>query len=103
MVLTILEATVAEGKESLLQRAFENAGSGTIPPGLVRSELLRDARDKTVWRIQTLWTSYEALQALRSSGGTPAGVLMFREAGAEPALSVFHVADTLPRDTESNA
>jgi hypothetical protein len=28
--------------------------------------------------------------------GTPAGVLMFRAAGAEPELSVFEVASTIP-------
>ncbi|HUQ18908.1 MAG TPA: antibiotic biosynthesis monooxygenase [Gemmatimonadaceae bacterium] len=100
--MTILEATVDEGKESLLQGAFENAGAGAIPPGLVRSELLQDPRDKKVWRIQTLWASYEALQKLRSSGETPAGILMFREAGAEPAFSVFNVVDVIQSNTTSH-
>lgn len=102
MVLTILESAVPDGKESVLQRAFENAGRGDIPAGLVRSELLQDARDKTIWRIQTWWTSFEALQAMRNSGSPPAGLLMFREAGAEPALSVFNVVDVIPPNTGSD-
>jgi hypothetical protein len=32
---------------------------------------------------------------MRASGETPRGVAMFREAGAEPALSLFDVADQL--------
>jgi hypothetical protein len=31
------------------------------------------------------------------SAGTPAGILMFRAAGAEPTLSVFEIVDALPR------
>jgi hypothetical protein len=42
-----------------------------------------------------LWTSREALMAMRQQGGTPAGVLMFRAAGAEPSLSVYEVASTI--------
>ena len=46
--------------------------------------------------IQTWWTSREALTALRSTGTPPAGILMFRAAGAEPTLSVFDVVGTVP-------
>lgn len=97
MVLTILEAQLRPGQESALQAAYAAVG-GELPTGLVRSELLRDAHDATRWRIQTVWTSREALDAMRSAG-TPAGVLMFRAAGAEPSLSVFDVVDAIPGGT----
>jgi heme-degrading monooxygenase HmoA len=96
MVLTVLEAQVVPGREAALQAAFAAAGDGPMPAGLVRSELLRDARDATRWRIQTWWASAEALQAMRGAG-TPAGVLMFRAADAEPVLSIFNIDDALPR------
>lgn len=89
MVLTILEAEVAPERAGELQRAFR-AASGTVPPGLVRSMLVCAATDETRWRIETLWTSREALAAMRQAG-TPAGVLMFRAAGAEPQLSIYDV------------
>ncbi|HEX9564699.1 MAG TPA: antibiotic biosynthesis monooxygenase [Gemmatimonadaceae bacterium] len=97
MVLTVLEAQVPPGQESALQAAYEAAAAGALPAGLVRSELLRDRRDATRWRIQTWWTSREALEAMRTAG-TPAGVLMFRAAGVEPVLQVFDVVSTLSRD-----
>ena len=95
MILTVLEARVAPGQEGALQDAYA-AAPGALPPGLVRSELVRDVRDPTRWRIQTWWTSREALDAMRSAG-TPAGVLMFRAAGTEAVLSIFEAVGTVPR------
>lgn len=93
MVLTILEASVAPDRVGDLERAFR-AAAGAVPPGLVRSLLVCAASDRTRWRIETLWTSREALAAMRQAG-TPAGVLMFRAAGAEPQLSIFEVQSTI--------
>lgn len=93
MVLTVLEATVAPERAADLQAAFRNAAT-QVPTGLVRSHLLAAAADPTRWRIETLWASREVLAAMRQAG-TPAGVLMFRAAGAEPALSVYDVAFTI--------
>ena len=89
MVLTILEATVQPDRAPDLQAAFRSAAS-QVPPGLVRSLLVCSASDSAHWRIETLWTGREALAAMRQAG-TPAGVLMFRAAGAEPTLSLYDV------------
>ena len=96
MVLTVLEAQVLPEHKAKLQAAYEAAAAGALPVGLIRSELLCDAHDATRWRIQTWWASRAVLEAMRKTG-TPAGVLMFRAAGAEPALSVFDIVDALPR------
>ena len=93
MLLTILEATVAPDRAADLQAAFRGAPS-QLPAGFIRSHLISAANDPTRWRIETLWTSREALAAMRQSG-TPAGVLMFRAAGAEPSLSIYDVASTI--------
>jgi len=102
VIVTVLDSHVEEDKVAALQAAYAaTVASGKRPPGLVRSELLRDARDPTHWRIQTWWENRQALEAMRNSGGTPAGVLMFRAAGAEPALTIFEVMDALP-DVSTN-
>lgn len=93
MVLTILEASVAPERSADLEAAFRNAES-QIPPGFVRSHLVAAAGDPQRWRIETLWTSREALAAMRQAG-TPAGVLMFRAAGAEASLTVYDVVATI--------
>ena len=93
MVLTILEATVEPERTADLQAAFRNAAA-QVPPGLIRSHLMSAAAEPTRWRIETLWSSREALATMRQTG-TPAGVLMFCAAGAEPSLSVYNVASTI--------
>ena len=93
MVLTILEATVAPERAADLQAAFRGAAA-QVPPGFIRSHLLSATGDPTRWRIETLWASREALASMRQTG-TPAGVLMFRAAGAEPSLSLYDVASTI--------
>jgi heme-degrading monooxygenase HmoA len=93
MVLTILEAVVSPDRAADLESAFR-AAAGEIPPGFIRSHLIASAADPTRWRIETLWISRDALAAMRQSG-TPAGVLMFRAAGAEPSLSIYEVAATI--------
>jgi len=97
MVLTILEASVAPERVADLKRAF-HAEASNIPAGFIRSNLICSAADPTIWRIETLWTGREALVAMRQTG-TPAGVLMFRAANAEPTLSIFDVADTIEAKT----
>jgi len=94
MVLTILEAAVSADRTADLEAAFR-AATGQRPPGLIRSHLIRATADATRWRIETLWESAAALDAMRRTAGTPAGVLMFRAAGAEPVLSVFDVRATI--------
>ena len=93
MVLTILEATVSPERAADLQAAFRQAAT-RVPPGLIRSHLISAAADPTRWRIETLWASRDALAAMRQAG-TPAGVLMFRVAGAEPSLAIYDVAATI--------
>jgi heme-degrading monooxygenase HmoA len=98
MVLTILEAAVTPDRTADLESAFR-AAAGDVPPGFVRSHLVASAADPTRWRIETLWTSRDALAAMREAG-TPAGVLMFRAAGAEPSLNLYDVAATIEAPPE---
>jgi heme-degrading monooxygenase HmoA len=90
MVITILEARVTLENMSVLEAAFKNAVK-QLDPGLVETSLIRDFKDQASWKIISLWESRQALETMRQSGETPRGVLIFREAKAEPVLSVFDV------------
>ena len=93
MVLTVLEAVVAEDRAADLVKAYTSAAA-KLPAGLVHTDLIRATDGTGRWRIQSVWESRAALDAMRSAG-TPGGVLMFRAAAAEPALSVFEVVASL--------
>ncbi len=91
MVMTILEARVAPEKFAALENAYRE-GIQKLDPGIVQTFLIHSIQDSALWRIITIWASRAALDAMRQSGETPRGVLMFRAAGAEPTLTLFDVA-----------
>ena len=90
MVITILEAHVSADQWSDFQKDFQQR-TAELPPQMVRTYLLQDVEDQTLWQIVSVWKSREALDEMRNSGETPTGVLMFRSAGAEPRRSIFNV------------
>ena len=95
MVMTILEARVATENWEALLRAYQAGTAAQRPPQLTQTFLTQSAADHSIWRIISFWNNREGLEEMRRTAGTPAGVLMFRAAGAEPALSVYDVVDSL--------
>ncbi len=93
-VMTILEAEVAAERVAALEAAYREAIGQALEPGLEQTFRVRDAKNPHAWRINTLWESREALVAMRQSGETPRGVLIFRAAGAEPTLTILEVAQS---------
>ena len=87
-VVTVLEAHVLPERATDLQAAYAEAAQEPLPPGLVRSALLRHSSDQTLWRIETVWQSREALAAMRQLG-KPRGIQIFEAAGAQPSVTVF--------------
>lgn len=90
MVITILEAQVSPDKQAALEAAYSQA-IGQLDPGITETFLLQNSKDSSTWRIITVWESRAALEAMRQSGETPRGVIIFRTADTEPVLSVFDV------------
>ena len=95
MVMTVLEAHVTQENWEALERSFQQAASHK-DAGLVQSFLVHSRKDAGLWQIITIWESQEALSAMRSSGETPRGVLIFRDAHAEPGLMIFDIAHHIP-------
>ncbi len=90
MVITVLNAKVDSDKWTVLENAYRAALQDRTP-GLVETFLLHNTSELDHWQIVTVWQDRAALNAMRQSGETPRGVLIFREAGAEPTLSIFDV------------
>ncbi len=89
MVMTILEANVPPDKAAILEGVYEKEIQ-SLDTGIVQTFLTKSRKDSTLYRIITLWESQEVLDAMREQG-TPRGVLMFREAGVDPRLTVSDV------------
>lgn len=91
MVMTILEAEVAPERWDVLRTSYEARARLPESGAIVESFLVQSSEDDRTWRIVTIWRDREALDAMRGSGETPTGVLIFRDADAEPRLTVFTV------------
>jgi len=94
MVMTILEAHVSKENWAALEQAY-NLGIQHRDAGLVQTFLIHSLKDNELWRILTTWESQEALDEMRRLGEIPRGVQIFRDANAEPVLSVFEIAQHL--------
>jgi heme-degrading monooxygenase HmoA len=90
MIMTVLEATVDSDQADVLLAAYRDA-IGNLDDGIERTYLTRDVAQRDRWQILTLWRDREALEAMRRTGETPRGLLIFRAAGAEPQLALREV------------
>lgn len=87
-VVTILEAHVSQENWETLQKTYRELGEESkMRP--TQSFLIQNKETPTLWRIISVWQDMESLQKVRQSGETPAGILIFRAADAEPKLEVF--------------
>lgn len=93
MVITILEGKLTPAQADKLQALYRETAK-TAPPGLV-SYCLNDQKDRSVWRIATVWKAQKELDDMLASGVTPKGRAMFQEAGVEPTLRVWDVPERI--------
>lgn len=89
----MLEAKVEEQNWQVLQDTFA-AMTKLIPPEIKSSYLLQEQSDKSIWRIVTFWESQTALSAMRATGETPTGVVIFQKANAKPDLTILDVTNS---------
>lgn len=91
-IVTILEAHVSQENWGILQKAYQELGEKSkMRPA--QSFLIQNKETPTLWKIISVWQDMEFLQKVRQSGETPAGILIFRAAGAEPKLGVFEAKE----------
>ena len=92
MVVTLLEGVVAKERVEELEGRYREIASD-LPEILVETFLLREVGDDASFGILTVWSSMDAVQAMRreaeARGSKPGGVLVFEWVGVEPTLRVF--------------
>ena len=91
MVMTIVDGRVAHDKWALLEQAYKRTAR-QLPRQMIQTFLVHDTSEPTRWQIISVWHSREALEEMRRTTETPGALLIFREAGVEPTVSIFDVA-----------
>ena len=94
-IITILEARVNEQKWDTLRSAYQAVKENQPAPMPLQSFLMQMKKEPMLWRIISIWESMEVLLKMKSLGETPAGVLVFRQADAEPTLSIFEAKEEI--------
>ncbi len=90
-IITIVEGRVSKDKWSLLQDEYGKVDKNTLPDSLLSSHLVQDINEPEVWRIFTIWENIEAMNNYRKSVASPAWILVFKEAGIDPKLTVNEI------------
>jgi quinol monooxygenase YgiN len=93
MVITEAEAVVPSESWAELRASYRSM-TERLPPQLVRTSLLQDSSDPTVWRVATTWKGEEALEEYRRSVETPASFALFRSVGVEPERRILRVVES---------
>src|SRR5579859_5489031 len=90
MMMTVVEAHVPAERWGDLEQNFSRIVNG-MPAALVHTFLAQESADPTFWRLIGVWQSRAAFDEYRASVETPAGLIVFRDAGVEPSLKMFEV------------
>ena len=69
-----------------------NAILESVPGGILRSSIIQERSDPTLWRLVTVWENFEQLKAMQQSNAIPPGVKIFKDiGGVEPKVKIFNV------------
>jgi heme-degrading monooxygenase HmoA len=95
-VITFVKGNVPSSKAEKFEAGFESLKRDPLPEGLIASYLLHDAGAEETYAIETVWTSQEALENMRSEAETPAAIALFEKVGVKPTFTVYKMANNLP-------
>ncbi|CCF85693.1 antibiotic biosynthesis monooxygenase [Nitrolancea hollandica] len=90
-VMMILEARVAPEYWDVLEQGYRDRAAQGFPAELIDIFLIQAVTEPAVWRIVSVWSSQDALDAYRRSVYPLSGPAIFRAAGADPAVSIFRI------------
>ncbi|MEX2006608.1 MAG: antibiotic biosynthesis monooxygenase [Candidatus Saccharimonadales bacterium] len=90
MVITILDAEVAESNWQALKDAYDKE-TANVPEGIHQTFLIQSQSQATSWRIMTHWRSQEDLDHMRQTEKVPPAVRVFQAADATPSLGIWNI------------
>jgi hypothetical protein len=88
-VLSLISARIAPERQAEVAQSYRSMVETDLPP-VIRETFLLAADDGTV-AIATVWTSREALDAVRLGPEEPFARRVLREAGGDPEAQFFEI------------
>jgi len=94
-VATLVTGKVSPARKKEFEEGYSFIKTSSLPQGLERSFLLKSTDDPETYTIETIWSSREVLDAMRSSG-KPRAVALFEQVGVSPKVEIHEVLETVP-------
>ena len=64
-----------------------------FPEGLIKSNLLKNKNEEGVYKIETIWKSFEAIEEMRSQE-KPASIVLFEKFGVSPSVEMYEISES---------
>lgn len=93
-VVTSVKGTVPSARWKDFEAEYRKAKEEPPPQGLEMSFLLRKGDGSGIYTIETIWSSREMLQAMRSKE-KPKAVALFEDVGVSPTIEIHELADSI--------
>jgi len=90
MIIEILEGRVTSERWDTFEHEYRK-GLKKIPTQLAQNFLIQDIKDKTLWRIISIWQNQASLDEYNTSPTCTTCVEMYRKVGVEPTHRIFNV------------
>jgi|SRR5579875_591238 heme-degrading monooxygenase HmoA len=94
-VMTIVRGEVPAERSGMFEAAYLSIRAESLPPGLEISYLTRRKDSSGTYTIETVWSSRDALDAMRSST-KPRAVALFEEVGVSPIVEIHEIVSSVP-------
>lgn len=94
-IVTIVKGEVPADRRKAFEAAYRSVRGESLPPGLEMSFLVRGPGDSGTYMIETIWSSRDALDAMRANS-KPRAVALFEEVGVSPKVEISEVVDSVP-------
>lgn len=90
-VVSVLEAWIAPENWDVFVQGYRDRIAQGFPTELLEIFLTQAVTEPELWRIVSIWSSREALDADRRSVQPLSGLAIFRAAGTESTTSTFNI------------
>lgn len=94
-IMTIVKGQVPVDRRASFEVAYRSIRENSLPPGLEMSFLTRGTDDSGTYVIETVWSSQDALDAMRAST-KPRAIALFEEIGVSPKVEIHEIVGSVP-------
>jgi heme-degrading monooxygenase HmoA len=94
-IMTIVKGEVPVDRRGAFEAAYRSIRGDSLPPGLEMSFLTRGTDDSGTYIIETVWSSRNALEAMRAST-KPRAIALFEEVGVSPKVEIHEIVGSVP-------